>query len=238
MPPNRKAHTEITEVIASLREFVTTSKFPTLTTEPTEANHESAPPTKTPDDGSGSYWAWPMDPSLEETQQEEKILTLFSADHITANLVVAASKHLVVGTGAPLKSDESNDSDKYWCMRPVRHDVVQNDLTSALHMESNLVQEAHARATTMERTPVVVVGGENNEEANAMLYWEWPGWQQKEKALQQLRQEEQDRQLLSLDHLEKMLLAEQSGSCHAAAAAAPLSQPPHAAASSYDYWGF
>lgn len=215
MPPNRKAHIELSEGIAFLQEFLTTSKFPTLT-EQTEANVEAADQTKTPD-GSLSYWDWSSDPVLETIQQEEKVRILFSADHITANLV-AASKQLKLDD-APLKCNDA-DSDNYWYMlsSKVKHDIVQNDLLSADHIESNLEQDSHVRS---RETPVI------NEENQA--YWEWPAWKQKEKSLQLLQREQRELHLLSLDHIEKMLLEQ---SCHATA---PAAQPN---ANNDEYWAF
>jgi hypothetical protein len=200
MAPNRKAHTEISEGITSMSKFVVTSKFPTMT-EQSEAGYVVVEPnvdaSNAPSSGSTvSYWDWPTDPALEAIQQGEKIQALFSADHIAANLVAASSciQHLQQVNFAPLKSVDDVDFDNYWFTpgSNVEPDIVRNDLTSALHIESNLVKGSNAKVE--KTTPVLI---EENQS-----YWEWPAWKAKEKSLQLLRRQEEACRLLSVNHIE------------------------------------
>lgn len=266
MAPNRKTHAIISQEVASLRDFAftTTSKFPALTEQQqqTEAAAVQSSSSKAPAaDTAGAssyYWEWPTPESLPEIlvsvqEEEESMRALFSADRITANLVVASARLLQANTNHHADCDKNDNDDDhiattdYWCMPASaslsKHpDVVVNNLTSAEHVQANLIQAAAAAATA---------GPAQNEslQDENQAYWEWPAWKVKERSVQQLRRQELERQMVSSDHvIETLILKSQQQQQPrqqnaASATTLPLRLSPSMAIvvntnNNDDYWAF
>jgi len=126
---------------------------------------------------SASYWEWPADTELQQKQDDEiVILDLFSANHIVANLVQAAS-HKLSANQNEHAGESSNDD--YWCMpfkKVAELDLVENDVTCAQHIENNLVKDA-AAAVAARKDSVKEPSLPSQESAE---YWNWPAWKERE----------------------------------------------------------
>jgi hypothetical protein len=210
MAPNRKAHTILLEAsFAPLSNFVK------------ESNNAAMGNLKTTKDLSkerlsdATYWNWPVDTMA----QEEKIRMLFSADDITANLVAAAlkfakaeeteRKESTSSSTSPLhvvvvvKPKVDYDSDSYWYMKRASKDpdVVENDWTSAHHIEATLVGSC---AEPKNDSKDLI----NFEDEIANAYWEYPGWKAQNKEINQHLLQAHLVVLLSTSHIvENLLLA-------------------------------
>jgi hypothetical protein len=204
MAPNRKAHTILLEAsFAPLSNFVK------------ESNNAAVGNLKTTKErlSDATYWNWPVDTMA----QEEKIRMLFSADHITANLMAAAlkfakaeeteRKESTSSSTSPLhvvvKPKVDYDSDAYWYMKRASKDpdVVENDWTSAHHIEATLVGSC---AEPNDDSKDLI----NFEDEIANAYWEYPAWKAQNKEIKQHLLQAHLVALLSTSHIvENLLLA-------------------------------
>jgi hypothetical protein len=217
MAPNRKAHTILLEAsFAPLSNFVK------------ESNNAAVGNLKTTKDLSkerlsdATYWNWPVDTMA----QEEKIRMLFSADHITANLVAAAlkfakaeeteRKESTSSSTSPLhvvivKPKVDYDSDAYWYMKRASKDpdVVENDWTSAHHIEATLVGSC---AEPKNDSKDLI----NFEDEIDNAYWEYTAWKAQNKEIKQRLFQAHLVALLSTSHIvENLLLARTCSQSHA-----------------------
>jgi hypothetical protein len=165
-----------------------------------------------------------VDEALATITQEEKIRMLFSADHITANLVAAAVKLAKAENERQMSTTSTSttplhvavkpkvkyDSITYWYMKGASKDtdVVENDWTSANHIEATLV--ASCDNTTNDSKNLI-----NFQDEIANEYWEYPAWKAQGKEIKQRLLQERLLALLSTSHLvENLLFARQCAQSH------------------------
>jgi hypothetical protein len=220
MAPNRKAHAVLLEAsFAPLSNYVKQS-----TNDAVVGKLKTVERSSEPLSAAATYWNWPADEALATITQEEKIRMLFSADRITANLVAAAVKFAKAETERQVSTSSSTsplhvvvkpkvnyDSDAYWYMKRASKnpDVVENDWTSADHIEATLV-ESCADATDESKDLI------NFEDEIANAYWEYPAWKAQGKEIKQRLLQEHLLALLSTSHIvDNLLLARQCAQSHA-----------------------
>ena len=170
MPPNRKAHFDVTHNhIASLKVL---RAAPVATVKPPELVATTKPQADINVD-SYSYWEWPAateepkrtnQPKQEPTKLPSSSCSnhpsnintndlLFSANHIVANLVQASqqlSENKQVKQAHHHHHDEhQQESEDYW-FQPFKHVHIEvlldNRITSVQHVEANLIRQAEGAA--------------------------------------------------------------------------------------------
>lgn len=195
MPPNRKAHAPDTHRIdQNFSGFVKSSSYAPLTSaqrepEPIKQLHSTSLDVEL-------YWNWPakshQGTALERIIQEEWTRQLFSVEHITKNLISAASTTETTSKVPP--DDNRADSADYW--NTPSESMPKEEalhLTSVERIEENLKSE-------------ITTSHDSLTESEESLYWKWHSGAAKELLMNEILEGERIRQLLLVDHIEKNLI--------------------------------
>lgn len=234
MPPNRKAHFEITRNLASLKIAHPSAalKAPEVAPQPID---------------SASYWEWPADTAevqkkhpAQTNDSSNKVVDdlddLFSANHIVANLVQAAAEQLSENKQLKQAAGTTQESSEDYWFQPFKHhavlaDVVDNRFTSAHHVEAHLIEAAEGAAVRRHNDRADDQGNDDYRDSTtnpeeSVAYWNWPAW--KEKDSEALFSADRVEACLVMQAAAKQLL-EPTTTIPASSASAP---------SSFDYWAF
>jgi hypothetical protein len=213
MPPNRKGSLDLAEGIATLNiaNFVTTAKYKPLTQpqENVQAVQEILQG-KTNTAPAESYWDWPTDLDssqevvVERILEEERIRQLFSVKHIESNLISAAAnaaKSVSLEDDTVIVAVPPTEADAYWYTPEEEH--VEEDVVPVTSQCDDSIPEPATDAATLEPP---------------QSYWDFPAFKVKELVTIALMEEERIRQMLTVDHMQELLM----GQCAQNAEPAPL----------------
>jgi hypothetical protein len=243
MAPNRKnvASLEL-PIAAEALQNVVQAKFLPLTDSREQQQHEQQQQQQQEQQkavqDSASYWDWPAD-----TQEEEKLDTLFSTSRIVSNLThdgkkyedctgnhVAENDDYWSENSIPLADDDSevvrstkpqHEIDVYWSWPANRNLHLEQHaerLTSTSHKESNLktFQEPSSFSsfptTNKQHDDYWTWPAETKRQqpSHTDHYWTWTTLtkeEEKRQLIQSILQDENARQLCTVHHIEKKLVA-------------------------------
>jgi hypothetical protein len=200
MPPNRKGSPDLAEGIASLNvaSFVTTAKYQPLTQPQENVQAVQEIPGKTiTAPVEASYWEWPTDlvsPKeviVERIIEAERVRQLFSVDRIESNLIAAAAS-------VSLKADTvsvsvSPEADNYWYTPEEEH--VEEEVAP---VTSQCVDNGSEPATGVATSEP------------PQNYWDFPAFKVKERVTLAIMEEERIRQMLTVGHMQELLMEQSS----------------------------
>lgn len=191
MPPNRKAElADALPVGENFSGYVKSSPYAPLTEDQREGNITQEQRSFRLNDDLTRKQSSQSKEVLQRIVQEEWLRQLFSAKHITDNLIAEALK---LKNGQVTSTDNRSESIDYWAMSTAIM-AKEHALKRVDRMEENL----KPGISTESASPPTKSG------ENPCLTW--PSGASKERFINEIIELERIRQLLAVDHIEKNLI--------------------------------